>query len=47
LGPTEEVPPEDGDRILSPKRCVLNKKAGRWIVSRNTIIVRDIMFKNA
>jgi hypothetical protein len=25
LGPTEYVPPEDGDRIQSPKHCVLNK----------------------
>jgi hypothetical protein len=25
LGRTESVPPEEGDRIQSPKRCVLNK----------------------
>jgi hypothetical protein len=26
LGPTEYVPPEDGDRIQFPKRRVLNKR---------------------
>jgi hypothetical protein len=26
FGPTEEIAPEDGDRIQSPKLCVLSKK---------------------
>jgi hypothetical protein len=26
LGPTEYTPPEDGKRVQSPKRHVLNKK---------------------
>jgi hypothetical protein len=26
LDPTEQVSPEDGDRIQSPKRCVLKNK---------------------
>jgi hypothetical protein len=26
LGPTENVLPEDGDRIQSPKRCILKYK---------------------
>jgi hypothetical protein len=44
LGPTEQVLPEDGERIQSPKRCVLKyeqdgvlNKRGRWIMSRNII----------
>jgi hypothetical protein len=28
VGPTEQVPPEDGDRIQSPKCRVLNKSQG-------------------
>jgi hypothetical protein len=28
LGPTEQVLPEDGDRIQSPKRCVFKYKQG-------------------
>jgi hypothetical protein len=31
--------PEDGDRIQSLKHFALNKKKGRWIMSRNTIIL--------
>jgi hypothetical protein len=38
LGTTEYVPPEDGDRIQSPKHCVLIK-TGRWMMSRNTKVV--------
>jgi hypothetical protein len=30
---------EGGHRIQSPKRRVLNKNTGRWIMSRNTIII--------
>jgi hypothetical protein len=26
MGPTEKVPPKDGDRIQSSKRCVINKR---------------------
>jgi hypothetical protein len=32
-------PPEDGDRIQSPKRCILNKETGRWIMSRIVIVI--------
>jgi hypothetical protein len=31
--------PKDGDRIQSPKRCVLNKKTGQWIMSRHSVVV--------
>jgi hypothetical protein len=39
LGPTEEVPPEDGDRMQSPKRCVLNKKTEQWLMSRMILVI--------
>jgi hypothetical protein len=39
LAATEWVSTKDGDKIQFPKRCVSNKKTGRWIISRNTIIV--------
>jgi hypothetical protein len=29
----------DEHRIQSPESCVLNRRTGRWIISRNTIIV--------
>jgi hypothetical protein len=29
--------PDDGDRMQSPKLCVLNKKTGQWIMSKNLI----------
>jgi hypothetical protein len=33
--------PKDGDRIQSPKCCILNKKTGQWIMSKNTIIILE------
>jgi hypothetical protein len=46
MGPTEQVSPEDRDRIQSPKRCVFkNKQDGvldqdkTLIMSKNTILV--------
>jgi hypothetical protein len=35
----EEVLPEDGDRIQSPKCLVFYIKTGRWIMFRNIIFV--------
>jgi hypothetical protein len=37
--PTEQVSPEGGDRIQSPKRCILNKNM-IMDMSRNTIFVQ-------
>jgi hypothetical protein len=34
----EKVPPENGDRMQSPKCCVLNK-TGRWIMPRTVIVI--------
>jgi hypothetical protein len=33
--------PEDGDGIQSPKHCVLNKKTGQWILSKDSVIEPD------
>jgi hypothetical protein len=38
LGLTEYVPPQDGDRMQSSKRRVLNK-TGRWAISRIMIVM--------
>jgi hypothetical protein len=39
LGPTQWVPPEDGNRIQSPKCFVSNKRKGGGIKSRITRVV--------
>jgi hypothetical protein len=45
LGPPEQIPPEVGDKIQSPKCCVLNKKRTMDNVQKHNICINIPLHK--